>query len=67
MSILEVVGLAGVIVGTLVIVVQIALGSAFRGNDRPVQRSNAPFHFWFIIAVETLAVLVGILSIGAFK
>jgi hypothetical protein len=56
-----------VIVAALMIVVQIALGSAFRGNERPVQRSNAPFHFWFIIAVETLAVLVGILSIGAFK
>jgi hypothetical protein len=63
----EMIGIAAVFVSGALIVGQLALGSAFLGNDRPVQRSKAPFHYWFIIAIESLAVLVGILSIGAFR
>jgi hypothetical protein len=66
-SIPEMVGIAVVFVSGALIVAQLALGSAFLGNDRPVQRSKAPFHFCFIIAIQSFAVLVGILSIGAFR
>jgi hypothetical protein len=66
-SIPAMIGIAAVVVSAVVIVAQVAHGSAFLGNDRPVQRSDAPFHFWFIIAVESLAVIVGVLSIWVFS
>lgn len=61
------IGVAAIVISAGLIVAQLAIGSAFLGNDRPAQRSKAPFHYWFIIGVESLAVIVGILAIRAFK
>ena len=54
-----------VAVGTLI--AQIASGSAIIGRDRYVDRDERPGQYWFIIGVEALMLLVGVLSTLAFQ
>jgi hypothetical protein len=62
----QIVEIAGVVIGCACIVVQIAIGIAL-SPGRNVDRRTAPVHFWVIISIEGLAVLVAGLAIFAFS
>lgn len=62
--------IAGVLVALVVVgtyVAQIVGGIAMIGLDHFVEREKSPGPYWFIIAVEGLMLLVGVLSFLAFQ
>lgn len=55
------------IVSALMIGFQLVTGTAYLGTDHIVERDKAASQFWFVMGLEFLALVVGILAVAAFR
>ncbi|MFQ5730673.1 MAG: hypothetical protein ACE5KM_01835 [Planctomycetaceae bacterium] len=61
------VAIAGLVVAVLMIAFQLVTGTGFLGLDHMVKRDKSPAQFWFLMGLECLALVVGVLAFAAFE